>query len=474
VRLPYTHTRFPNGIVSDYTYDQLNRLEDLTQFRDADDDGIFDAGEDLVAQYAYILLANGRRSGVTETDDDANTTQIDWFYYDLGRLTREVYDSSVDDTLDFAADYLFDLVGNRHSKLTDHQPSDMAAYRSGGAMSADETVSYDYDANDRLLTETKDADGTANDRHTVYGYDATQQTSKNVYTDNTLTTPVEKTNYAYNLQGRMSSAEIDSDGNGDLEDRIEYEYDANGIRVAKTVTSDSNSDGDLSDEPPPKIFAYDTYGNPIGFDPAAALTTLLYNSEQLDKLTGLQYLRARYYDQATGRFNRLDPFAGNMRDPRSLHKYLYVHGDPIMGIALRIAAWTTVAAIAAYVAWSYLDWTSFDQRGHPAARLARGTGVGKIRAVQRLYENRQHLTAGSLRAADLSLGVDAAVDLMIEPIYEEADLGAVFDEYASFPHRAFASANPRATPTPSLLSSRPFTLIPSPVHPCNGSFSDGN
>jgi hypothetical protein len=96
VRLPYTHTRLPNGIVSDYTYDQLNRLEDLTQFRDADDDGIFDAGEDLVAQYDYNLLANGRRSGVAETDDNANTTQIDWLYDDLGRLTREVYDSSAD------------------------------------------------------------------------------------------------------------------------------------------------------------------------------------------------------------------------------------------------------------------------------------------------------------------------------------------------------------------------------------------
>jgi hypothetical protein len=43
----------------------------------------------------------------------------------------------------------------------------------------------------------------------------------------------------------------------------------------------------------------------------------------------MQYLRARYYNPATGTFNRLDPFAGNMQDPQSLHKYLYVHGDPV-------------------------------------------------------------------------------------------------------------------------------------------------
>jgi RHS repeat-associated protein len=62
------------------------------------------------------------------------------------------------------------------------------------------------------------------------------------------------------------------------------------------------------------------------------LTTLLYNSEQFDHLTGLSYLRARYYDPASGRFNRLDPFFGNLNDPQSLHKYLFVHGNPISGI----------------------------------------------------------------------------------------------------------------------------------------------
>ena len=46
----------------------------------------------------------------------------------------------------------------------------------------------------------------------------------------------------------------------------------------------------------------------------------------------MQNLRARAYDPANGRFIGLDPFAGNMQDPQSLHKYAYVHGDPIQGI----------------------------------------------------------------------------------------------------------------------------------------------
>ena len=64
----------------------------------------------------------------------------------------------------------------------------------------------------------------------------------------------------------------------------------------------------------------------------AALTSLGYSGEHFDAKAQQQYLRARFYNPANGRFNRLDPFAGNMQDPQSLHKYAYVHGDPIGGV----------------------------------------------------------------------------------------------------------------------------------------------
>jgi len=83
--------------------------------------------------------------------------------------------------------------------------------------------------------------------------------------------------------------------------------------------------------PVPEL-AYDAYGNNLGFDPATALTKLLYSGEQFDQRIAMQYLRARYYDLSTGRFNRLDPYFGKLADPQSLHKYLYVHGDPISGV----------------------------------------------------------------------------------------------------------------------------------------------
>ena len=79
----------------------------------------------------------------------------------------------------------------------------------------------------------------------------------------------------------------------------------------------------------PQVLAYDAYGVPIGFALSGALTSLLYSGEHTDQLAGLEYLRARYYNPSTGTFNRLDPFAGNFRDQQSLHKYLYMHGDPV-------------------------------------------------------------------------------------------------------------------------------------------------
>ncbi|MGA9672319.1 MAG: RHS repeat-associated core domain-containing protein, partial [Terracidiphilus sp.] len=56
-----------------------------------------------------------------------------------------------------------------------------------------------------------------------------------------------------------------------------------------------------------------------------------YRGEQFDSDLGLYYLRARYYNPATGRFLSRDPEGGKAKDPVSLHKYLYANGDPVNG-----------------------------------------------------------------------------------------------------------------------------------------------
>jgi RHS repeat-associated protein len=66
-----------------------------------------------------------------------------------------------------------------------------------------------------------------------------------------------------------------------------------------------------------QIYVFDAYGNAVGFNPAETLTEFLYSVEQFDSKIGQQYLRARYYDPTTGRFNRFG------RIDRYFNKYGY-------------------------------------------------------------------------------------------------------------------------------------------------------
>lgn len=121
----------------------------------------------------------------------------------------------------------------------------------------------------------------------------------------------------------------------------------------------------------------DAYGNPIGvWSPSTALTSLLYSGEQTDAATGQQYLRARYYDPATGRFNRLDPFAGISADPLSLHTYLYVQADPIQGVDPSGEFFSAVGVGAANSIASFLGGLQADV-GFSAFNAVEGALAGK-------------------------------------------------------------------------------------------------
>jgi RHS repeat-associated protein len=58
-------------------------------------------------------------------------------------------------------------------------------------------------------------------------------------------------------------------------------------------------------------------------------SALQYTGEQNDLDTGLIYLRARWYDPATGRFTTRDPFPGFAVLPQTLHPYVYGLNNPV-------------------------------------------------------------------------------------------------------------------------------------------------
>ncbi len=97
-----------------------------------------------------------------------------------------------------------------------------------------------------------------------------------------------------------------------------YGYDGGG-----NVRSLTNAAGAVTD-----TYEYDAFGNSWTVS-GTTPNNYLYRGEQYDPDLGLYYLRARYFNPATGRFMSRDPENGNLTDQVSLHKYLYAGSNPV-------------------------------------------------------------------------------------------------------------------------------------------------
>jgi RHS repeat-associated protein len=224
------------------------------------------------------------------------------------------------------------------------------------------TATYFYDDNDRLREETK------NGSVVTYTYDNNGNTlSRSVGTE-TVT-------YGYDYENRLVSVQ----GTGSA---TEYAYDADGIRV-RSVTggvvtnylADKNRDyaqvleerdssgnitvsyvyGDdlISQKRSGSVsyYHYDGLGSTRLLTDAAGNVTdtytyeafgdllhrtgttensYLFTGEQYDPNAGFYYLRARYYNPEDGRFITTDPWEGNISNPASLQKYIYVQNNPVI------------------------------------------------------------------------------------------------------------------------------------------------
>ncbi len=348
----------PNGVVSDYDYDALNRIDLETVTK----------GETTLASYDYVLLADGQRDYVIDTDPNGLVTKIDWTYDAINRLTGEKRDEHNDgqnDAGDYDATYSYDLVGNRLEKLTNKVGT-----------SNDDTTDYTYNADDHLTQEVGTLAGT-----TTYQYDSNgSQTRKTRVLGGTT---VEDAIYRYDLRNRLVGVNTDATGT----EEITYGYDDAGDRVKQVVSgattlflTDLNNPTGYSQTLEEKssvgstpsrsyvigndviaqavasvvqyllydgqgstrglldsagnvltgqIYAYDAFGNAVGFDPQQAQTRFLFSGEQFDTNLQQYYLRARNYAQASGRFSTRDSYAGDELDPAGLNLYAYAYNDPI-------------------------------------------------------------------------------------------------------------------------------------------------
>ncbi|MHC5062140.1 MAG: RHS repeat-associated core domain-containing protein, partial [Planctomycetota bacterium] len=231
------------------------------------------------------------------------------------------------------------------------------------AWATSDSVSYTYDNNGSVTSKTsvKDSQTTQTVTYTYNLQNRLETVTTTPYTGGIPGTP-SVTTYKYNPDG----IRIEKDVDGTVTDYLIDPYNHTGYsQVLEETTGSStitytigddiiaqcatggtpeyllydghgstrqllNTDLTIADE-----YSYDGYGVMLGGNPTpsdSAATSLLYAGEQFDENLSQYYLRARYYNQNNGRFNRIDPFAGNNRDPQSLHKYLYVHANPINNV----------------------------------------------------------------------------------------------------------------------------------------------
>ncbi len=213
------------------------------------------------------------------------------------------------------------------------------------------TTTYTYDANNRLLTETKpgsvksytyDANGNMlSGDGATYTYDARDRQSSYVkgsafagYTyyptglRKTKTSNLAVTNYAW-YGGNMVLDYTGSAAAGKL-----YVYGLTLISQGNPWYYIYNAHGDVikyinSSGAVLKSYDYDAFGEEV--DPNAAdANPFRYAGQYFDSETGTYYLRARYYSPALGRFTQQDAWGyGNPGDPLSLNLYVYCYGNPV-------------------------------------------------------------------------------------------------------------------------------------------------
>jgi RHS repeat-associated protein len=261
---------------------------------------------------------------------------VNYRYDGLYRLANETI-SSDPQGKNGTLGYTLDPVGNRTARAS--------------TLLAEAAASYSYDANDRLASETYDANGNAL-----------------ISQGNT---------YAYSFDNRLKSV-----NNGS----ITIVYDGDGNRVSKTVggvttrylVDDLNPTGypqvveEVAGSGATRVYTYgiarisqnqviagawapsfyvydgsdsvrfltdgaatvtdqydyDAFGNLINFT-GSTPNNYLYGGEQFDPDLGLYYLRARYYSPVTGRFMSMDPANGDVIDSLSQHRYAYAAGNPV-------------------------------------------------------------------------------------------------------------------------------------------------
>ena len=323
-----TEVLYGNGLRTSYTYDERSQLTEMETVLPGMSNPLF--------RGTYAYDANGCR--ITKTEQirmDATTPlkvmETCYTYDSMERLIKESLNGAV-------TSYGYDLAGNRITKSTDGR-TERYLYNNRNQLTElhreKDVVRYSYDPAGNLTEENYlTADG-ASTQKLRYAYDVYNRnvsvtgddfTQKNHYDAegyrDSITEKDKVTNFVY--QGGMLLHELDEDKNPARHYVLGNEYI--GLDHNYYLTDEQGSvryvldaAGNVQND-----YRYDAFGQCIAGHENIP-NRLRYNAQIEDDLTGLYYLRARYYNTGIGRFTQEDVIYND-----GLNLYAYCGSNPVM------------------------------------------------------------------------------------------------------------------------------------------------
>ena len=317
---------------STYTYDDLNRLENLTHSN----------GAGNLAFYDFEYDAASRITKIVDTDGTSD------YNYDQ---TNQLTEANHTDANKPNESYTYDDNGNRTAS---HLHNSDYATGLNNRLESDGIYNYEYDAEGNLVLQIEIATG--DEREFVWDY---RNRLTNILDKNSVGDAVQEVAFTYDASDRRIAKEVNSDPqnltagtvtnfvySGDnvlLEfvDEVFHQRYLHGPAVDQMLAQE-NADGEIiwnltdhlgtgrdlidNDGNIVNHLTYDSFGNVVAQTDDTVKSRYLFTGREFDYETGLYYYRARYYDGGIGRFIGEDAIGFSSGDT---NLYRYVANRPL-------------------------------------------------------------------------------------------------------------------------------------------------
>jgi RHS repeat-associated protein len=307
----------PNGVTTNYTYDNLSHLLSV----------LHQVSSSTIDGAAYTYDSAGNRTAKT---NELSAVTSNYTYDPLYELTQVTQATNTTES------YSYDPVGNRLSSLG------VSSYtnNSSNELTSTSAASYAYDANGNTTSKTVSGNTTNytwdyENRLTsvvlpgtggtvTFKYDGLAHRVQKAFTQGSTTTT---TNYLYD--GNNAVADVDQNGNvfarytatqtideplAELRSTTTSYYAQDGLGSITSLTTSAGALGNT--------YTYNSFGN-LTASTGSIVNRFQYTAREFDPETGIYFYRARYYDPTIGRFISEDPLG--VRD--NLDMYVYVRNN---------------------------------------------------------------------------------------------------------------------------------------------------